>query len=193
MGAYTVPLRAFFALLACGLVVDGCAHESDPRSGELTSPGGTEASGSGGAGGEPSGGRGITIRPAGAGGVGPCSAREAGGAGEGGLAEGGSGGGGSGAEECVPVSDVSASNELSIALCGCVADSRRRDIVCFPLPTAGESCDAAYSSECVLSQYRCGITTRGREIVCSGVASPGAVEGAVCCFVVLGDCIYPVG
>ena len=117
----------------------------------------------------------------------PEGGSDAGESGQAGSAE-----GGSRSDECPQPTHLGSRSEFSVALCGCVADSWGSDMVCFPLPSNRESCDDAYTRECVLSRYTCGLVTRGDEIVCTG-AAPLGDAGVACCYLMHGECRYPVG
>jgi hypothetical protein len=56
------------------------------------------------------------------------------------------------------------------------------DIVCFPAPTDGGSCESAYPVECALQAYSCGLNEWGYERGCT-VARVDS-----CCWVVFGGC-----
>lgn len=57
-----------------------------------------------------------------------------------------------------------------------------QDIVCFPAPGDGGSCESAYPVECALQAYTCGLNEWGYERGCT------VARADTCCWVVFGDC-----
>lgn len=93
---------------------------------------------------------------------------------------------GNGGEACAALK-IQLESDERVALqrsASCLADAAPYgvDMVCFPAPPDGETCDGAYPVACALQAYSCGLNQWGEERACS-VARAGS-----CCWVVFGEC-----
>ena len=160
--------RVLFQLLcAIGATAASCSSDDDNDAGGGRGGRAGQGGTSGRAG---SGGSGGTSLPADAGGDAPADA----------LFD------GNGGEACAAQKIQLESEERSTLRqsASCVPDAALPgvDIVCFPSPQDGGTCDGAYPLECALQAYSCGLNQWGNERACS-VARPDS-----CCWVVFGNC-----